>query len=580
MSNFNDPFVHDQDGDAQYALAPSPRSRRYAAGSPPSGHIPLVAQGALSDSSSSSPGVPFSVTRTPPSPIVQLSPAFRQSLPQAAVSPSFARITRRNSQKEMEERKEGDRDHFEEPHAFTFRHHHFAHEDNPDICHLAEDILHHANAHLSTPPSRGVLGPLQRPPHTPYNSPEIFHLDDDGHGEHEVPEFVTKAMIQQWNNEIGNAHNVSRATKLIEKMRQLGGLDPAVDGGPIDIPAARIGLCLLSGLNNQENKMYALTSLLEILKADNYSKGNSIQLVTLAIQLLRLMNREIMQAVDLEAQIKISEVYNVLAETLHHHYGKHHINALTEELKEQLIQTAKSIEKLNRLEEVELKYHAHCALEGVRRLKDDKQELFDVAERIYHMAVGATQLYLGDSSGDGFPRLEKALAGLDPHLPTSWYDAILVLKRMARDVKKDPKELTPLLIFIGQNYRKQNWKFAYAAIHVLYHLSLNGATSKIRLRAFNGVKQLGRDFPGLASFVDCNDMNDYTSYKPMVHLERPQTIDPNIRIRHATVRCLHHLLEKSEDEQIRKKAAFILSRRERLEQDPHVMTALQRKNSY
>jgi len=600
MSNFNDSFVHEE-GEAQYPLAPAPRSRRSTIRSPQATNIPVLAQNVLSDSSSSSsPDVPFSVTRTPPSPVIQLSPAFRQSLPLAASPPPFALVSR-GSPLEDEEEKDEEKDEF--PHqapSFRPRRHHFEHEEheeNPEICHLAEEMLHHAGSLLVTPPSRAMLTPTRRHPHTPYNSPEVLHLDDDGHSQHEMPEFVTKALILQWNSEIGNSHNVSRATKLIERMRQLGGLDPSPDGGPIDIPASRIGLCLLSGLNNQENKIHALTSLLEILKADNYSKGNSVQLVTLAIQLLRLMNREVMQAVDIDAQTKIAQVYNVLAETLHHHYGKHHINALTEELKEQLIQTAKSIERLNRLEEVELKFQAHCALEGVRRLKDDKQELFDIAERMYHTIVGATQLYLGDASGEAFPELERAFSGLDPHMPTAWYDAILVLKRMARDIQEDPslreaddpdmpnkpkesKKLTPLLMFIGENYRQLNWKFTYAAVEVLFQLSLHGPNEKIRSRAFNGAKQLGRDFPGLASFIDCHDMNDYTSYKPMVHLERPHTIDPNIRIRHAAIKHVHDLLDHSQDEQIRKKAAFIIRRRERVEEDPHVMSAIQRKNSY
>lgn len=584
MSNFNDPIHDQQDGEAQYALASSPRSRR-SSGSSKSSNIPSIAQAILlSNTSTSSPDLPFSLT-TPPSPTVQLSPGFASMLPHEPPT-TFLLVCRENRRGWEDERKEDKADNTSESTSppsraasFRLKQHHTP-DSNPELCHFAEDMLHHSGTLLVTPPSRMMLNPLQRPSHTPYNSPEVFHLDDGGHPDHEpIPEFVTKALIHQWNNEIGNSHNVSKATKLIEKMRQLGGLDPLADGGPVDIPAARIGLCLLAGLNNQENKMHALTSLLEILKSDNYTKADSIQLVSLAIQLLRLMNREVIQAVDLEAQSKIAEVYNVLAETLHHHYGKHHINALTEELKQQLVQTAKSIERLNRLEDMALKFHAHCALEGVRRLKDDKQELFDIAERLYYATTGAIQIYMQEAA-EGFAQLEAVFAGLDPHLPSSWYDAILVLKSMARDVKEDPKQLTPLLMFIGQNYQKLNWKFSYAAVQVLFQLSLHGANEKVRFRAFNGVKQLGRAFPGLSSFADCDDLKDYTSYKPMVHLERPHTIDPNIRIRHAAIKYLHEVLEKSEDEQIRKKAAFLLSRREKLERDPHVMRAIKRNDSF
>lgn len=579
-----DPSVHDDQQDnneAQFAVASSPRSRRED--SPNSPTIPSIAKSILSDGgSSTSPNLPFSVT-SPPSPSIQLSPVFRHShLPE---EPSILLLISRESQKEEGlESKEEEKDEHPASAAFgsqspvRFRDRRSLPESTSEICQFAEDFLQHG-AFLTTPSNNPMASPSQQFPQNPHNTPEIFHLDNYAHPDHEVvPEFVTKALIQQWNNEIGNSHNAIKATKLIEKMRRLANLDLPDQGGPIDIPAARIGLCLLAGLNNQDNKMHALSSLLEILKNDNYTKANSVQLVDLAIQLLRLMNREVLQAVNLEAQIKIAEVYNILAETLHHHYGKNHINALTEGLKEQLVKTPKAIEKLNRLEDIELKFHTHCALEGVRRLKDDKQELFDVAERIYHLAVGAIQIYLEDPT-DGFIRLEKAFEGLDPHLPNTWYDAILVLKNMARDVKEDPNQLTPLLLFIGQNYQKLNWKFSYAAVQVLFQLTLNGENEKVRSRAFNGVKQLGRDFPGLASFVDCEDLSDYVSYKPMVHLERPHTVDPNIRIRHAAIKCLHHLVDQSLDPQISKKAAFLLGRRNKLEKDPHVINALQRNYS-
>ena len=234
--------------------------------------------------------------------------------------------------------------------------------------------------------------------------------------------------------------NLKKARHLILKMRQLAGLDPS--DLRIDIPSARLGLCLLAGLNNQEIKLLALENLLDILKKGCYTKEESIQLIGLSIKLLKLMERELIQTVDLEAQNKIAQVYSVLAETLHHHYGKKHINGITKELKNELVGSAKALGNLNRLEDARLKFNVNCALEGVRRLKDDGKELFILLEGIFHLTSGAVSLYFKDAQAFGsIEKLIKIFTEIDWHAPLlftkkiSWYSAVLVLKDCTQAIK-------------------------------------------------------------------------------------------------------------------------------------------------
>ncbi|HEV8051313.1 MAG TPA: hypothetical protein VGP47_02380, partial [Parachlamydiaceae bacterium] len=133
-------------------------------------------------------------------------------------------------------------------------------------------------------------------------------------------DFITLEIIEKWNSQIGNMENPNRVLRLINKMRKLGELEPSEI--KTNIPNARLGLCLLAHYDkDQKVKMFALESLLRILKNDNYSVDNSYLLVQLAIDLLQLLARSTIQTADLSTQIKLSEIYRVLAETIDIHAG-------------------------------------------------------------------------------------------------------------------------------------------------------------------------------------------------------------------------------------------------------------------
>ncbi len=263
-----------------------------------------------------------------------------------------------------------------------------------------------------------------------------IELSHDTHENKGEDDFISAKMVKRWNNEVGKMDVPEKALKTINKMRRLGGLDPS--DSPLNIPTARKGLCLLAELKcSHDLKMYALESLLTILKNDDFSKENSYLLVDLAIDLLHLIDREAIQTVDLDTEIKLTEVYRVLAESLHIHAGKKHFNGITAEVKANLISAANSILRLNRLDNVKIRYNIACAREYLRWLKDDTQELYVIAERLYNIVLAGGALYFEDAE-EGFRRLEMALKTKDPHLPKHpwhWHTALSVVNALARDVK-------------------------------------------------------------------------------------------------------------------------------------------------
>lgn len=384
-------------------------------------------------------------------------------------------------------------------------------------------------------------------------------------------EDVSESFVKKFNAHIGNKDNNKKAYRLIRKMQRLGGLlSPRKNQEvQIDIPSARLGLSYLAGLNDPVLKMKALDNLLHLLQNDPLEKETSIHLVSLSINLMHQMNRELMQAETLDVQIKITQVYSKVAELLQRHYSKKHINAITKELKTELINTIKALEAINSLEDQKLQFYTKLALEGVRRLVDDRKELFDIIERFFHGCAAIYSLGSYDIS-TGIQEFINTFKDLDPHFSGSWYNGVLILNEFVKVAKSDPKKLQCIQILFREKYKKFNWKFTYAALEAFAELSLKGETEKIRETAFQGIKALGLDCPGLVAFAGTKELSRQIDLKPMVHLKKPRRKNPNVIIRQSCAEHLAKIALESKDDGIRRKAKILLIQRLHLEKDKNI----------
>lgn len=391
-------------------------------------------------------------------------------------------------------------------------------------------------------------------------------------------EDVSENFVTQFNNHIGNRKNAGKAKRLLAKMKRLGGLEPSDNDEKINIPSARMGFCILTGLDDPNYKVEALNCLLKLLNQDCYEKSTSIQLVPLAIKLMGNMDRELLQTEIIDVQIKIAQVYDALAESLQRHYAKQHINALTKKLKLQLIETTKALKNLNTHDNKKLSFYVKCALEGIYRLKDDRKELFELVERFYHALAVGYSIYADDAEGC-FKEIDKVFVELDPHLDKAWYNGILILRSLGKGALTDFQKLSELQILIGKKYKVFNWKFTYEAMLILTDITLNGETGRIRKHAFDGIKQLGLMFPGIATFADCNELNRYAKVSPMIHFEKPYMSDPNYQIRKACIEHLIRILNESPDSSIQFKVRKILENRMEKEVNESVLESLRQAPS-
>jgi len=381
---------------------------------------------------------------------------------------------------------------------------------------------------------------------------------------------VCKTFVGKFNKHIGDTVNENNAKMMLQKMRILGGLESSTH--KVKIPDARMGFCILAQLNHPEYKMEALNCLEELLDRDEEKEETSIGLVSLAIELMKSMNRELLQTEILNVQIKIAQIYNKVAVLLQRHYVQGHINAITNELKSELKSTAKALRDLNRLENIKLAYEVKSALEGMHRLKDDRKELFDVAERFFNLLMAGSYVAAA-SQGDlnaihhALKSLVKTFKGLDPHLPNAWYNGIQILKRLSKDAYRDQEALARLQVIIQEKYKDLNWKFSYAAMDILCDIALKGESLTIRKQAFFGIKTL--DLIGLSKFADIDELTCYPDFSPMVHLKKPRLKNPNAILRQACVKHLIAIADNAPDEEIKKRAQLILKQQRQAENTKH-----------
>ena len=410
----------------------------------------------------------------------------------------------------------------------------------------------------------GVKGNVEI--HSTYVFGNSFNSREGAKEKEEELEDVTEELIKDLNAKNPSKYVEKKSQQLIEKMRRMGGVDPLEGDEILNIPSARKRLCLLAGLEDEKYKLFALNSLLLILKHDRHDKPSASQLVSLAIEVMARTEKDLIQMETIDVQRKIAELYSILTEDLHIHYGKGYINGISKALKEQLVRTVKALGGLNTSEDIDLKYNVKCATQGMIRLHDDAQELFILVNRIINFVMIGTGLFMNEPD-KAFKRLESVCAKIHPSVKSSWYSAVIIIKNLARELDDKLENLMAVQIIISKKYKELNWKFTYASVLTLFKLSMHGKTEAIRFRAFNGIKQLGDEMPGFSFFINCDSLPIFTNKGPMKHLKLPVEINPNIYIRRLCARCLHELITHAMDDQIKSKSYALLLRQRSLEKN-------------
>lgn len=365
-------------------------------------------------------------------------------------------------------------------------------------------------------------------------------------------EYISENFIQEFNERIGDESNVKKAKRLMRKMQVMAGLHPSSTPENVDLPAARYGLALLSGLNHHDLKLEALNHLEYLLEHDPITEQSSVRLVALTIKMMNQMAREHIQAEILEVQIKRAKIYSLLAELIQRHYVKNHINAITDDLRKQLSDTAKALQSLNRLEDPRLNFYVESALQGINRILDDHNHLYEIVNRLYSAVMAGVSVYVRDLSN--FPQfVDTATRGIDFKFKFGWYDAALTLLKLGREAINDREKLSAIQKFIHDKASELDWKFLFLAVDILTNIAINSPDPEIRKQAFIGDRS-HHDLPGLLNYSNCSILGKGVNARPVIHLRRPKLVNHDATIRLYIAKSLIRIGNESPDLLIRMRA--------------------------
>ena len=124
----------------------------------------------------------------------------------------------------------------------------------------------------------------------------------------EPPLAVTHAFVEEFNNNRGIFQFLEKAKIMMRRTRILGDLQMSNalrESGHIDIPSARKNFAILAQLDDHNLKTQALDNLILMLRNDQLKQETAFDLIPLAIEIMKQMDRELMQTQLVEVQVKI-----------------------------------------------------------------------------------------------------------------------------------------------------------------------------------------------------------------------------------------------------------------------------------
>lgn len=400
--------------------------------------------------------------------------------------------------------------------------------------------------------------------------------------------------IREFNSNIGNENNRSAVKRAIESMKALGGV--ACKGiseeempPKVRINDARRGLMyILEHLDKAADpklRIKTLRGLQDCLASPPVTENSSDGLLLLANQFREIMRPDLVQGRSTNLQIEILKTFSIFAELIIQSYFAKSSNAIDQGLKEQFIETINVLKSFNTNghNDPVLSFHTEMALEAIKRLKTNRQELLDSLKGLYHAGMGASEIAML-IFGHGTPEdveiisshIEEALGYIKIYIKKSWYNEWLFIhKELSKSAKSNLNDLELMQSRFAQHYGASNWRFTYAVLELLSDIALHGETQEIRMRALHGNPQMAEVLPGLTTFSNCDHIATKLRTKPLMHLKLPKNVDRNPVIRLQCVKELHKIANESQDSAVRLEAKKALLHRLSCEENLSIRALLQ-----
>lgn len=320
-----------------------------------------------------------------------------------------------------------------------------------------------------------------------------------------------------------------------------------------NIPAARDYLFKLAQISprsyaNQKAKIWNL--FIQISQQDPISAKTAHGVVGLTIDLVKILNRDLIQSETIEMQTLIVQAYAFSIELILRHFEKGTIGAVTEEHRNALLLTSENVDKLNAKKDPHLHVRIKMADEAARRVKGDLKTYLAIFKRL--QSFGDALKCAWDKDLSGFLKnLVKTFDGLEKNIKKEWYDLLMKLLYATWGAERDRGQLVALQTIL-EKYENEDhsWKFKAAILGRLHQIARFGETDEIRRWAICGDTSIKTK--GLIDFV--------TFASPKKEVQHC--------VRFFVIKSLYDIAENATDLAVRKDARIALTLALSSETDP------------
>jgi len=231
---------------------------------------------------------------------------------------------------------------------------------------------------------------------------------------------------------------------------------------------------------------------------------SAYHLMDLQKQLLEEIRAQKAQDLNTNLQRKLIRAYAISVECILLHASAKHLNAMSDEMKQEHWTGAEELEGLNISKDPEIKFWAKYAIQGIQHIKSDKSLLMNILERLGLLARVGIAIAIAVKKPDETPALitqaffdlKSAFTHIEWH--ANWFEEILILKKLCRYSLMDPVSFRNLaVIFKDKKTISSSKKLLYGLVSILEYVILNSPSDEIRQEAIKILLQYFEvDHPG------------------------------------------------------------------------------------
>lgn len=246
-------------------------------------------------------------------------------------------------------------------------------------------------------------------------------------------------------------------------------------------------------------KNYALDMLILLLENDPLTEESADGLLDVGVELMKTLSPKNIQGKTVTFQRKVAKAYYLTVENYWALYADKKLNAITDLLKSEMLNTDEGLKLLNTQGDFHLAHFVAMTKEGILRLKDNTTKYTKAFNVMVKLADGLGELSR-KNPGNFLRKLGEVVVDLDSRIKGDWYDSYLAARVVAQKVLKNKDAMdqcVQLLVLTKTAFQHIHLTTSY--LELLAHIARHSENPEIRQWIVTGIHDL--ELPGLIFFV-------------------------------------------------------------------------------